>query len=62
VTTWSWASDLFTGTDVATLAAHWEAALDTLRQAAPQAPAPAEVALVSMSQGELDHLEADWKD
>ncbi|MEU5540465.1 condensation domain-containing protein, partial [Streptomyces sp. NPDC020362] len=65
VATWSWAGDLFTTAEVADLADTWARALAVLADhaRAPEAGGhtPSDLTLVSLSQAEIDLLEADWR-
>ncbi|AOR31282.1 hypothetical protein BFF78_09740 [Streptomyces fodineus] len=65
VATWSWAGDLFTEPEVADLAGTWARALAVLADhaGAPEAGGhtPSDLTLVSLSQAEIDLLEADWR-
>jgi amino acid adenylation domain-containing protein/non-ribosomal peptide synthase protein (TIGR01720 family) len=65
VATWSWAGDLFTAAEVADLADTWFRALAVLADhaRAPEAGGhtPSDLTLVSLSQAEIDLLEADWR-
>ncbi|MFD7257552.1 amino acid adenylation domain-containing protein [Streptomyces sp. NPDC059874] len=63
--TWSYTGELFTDTEVADLADSWFRALAVLADhaRAPQAGGhtPSDLPLVSLSQAEIDLLEADWR-
>ncbi|WP_406383457.1 amino acid adenylation domain-containing protein [Streptomyces sp. NBC_01618] len=65
VATWSWAKDLLTAAEVADLADTWFRALAVLADHAcvPEAGGrtPSDLTLVSLSQAEIDLLEADWR-
>jgi len=65
VATWSWARDLLTAAEVADLADTWFRALTVLADHArvPEAGGrtPSDLTLVSLSQAEIDLLEADWR-
>ncbi|MGW3957944.1 condensation domain-containing protein, partial [Streptomyces sp. NPDC004752] len=65
VATWSWARDLFTKAEVADLADTWSRVLAVLAEHArvPEAGGrtPSDLTLVSLSQAEIDLLEADWR-
>ncbi|MFF8947120.1 amino acid adenylation domain-containing protein, partial [Streptomyces sp. NPDC014864] len=65
VATWSWAGDLFTDAEVADLADTFARALAVVADhaRAPEAGGhtPSDLTLVSLSQAEIDLLEADWR-
>ncbi|MBX7555726.1 amino acid adenylation domain-containing protein, partial [Streptomyces sp. tea 10] len=65
VATWSWARDLLTEAEIADLADTWFRALSVLADHArvPEAGGrtPSDLTLVSLSQAEIDLLEADWR-
>ncbi|WP_170301571.1 non-ribosomal peptide synthase/polyketide synthase [Saccharopolyspora hirsuta] len=63
---WVWPRDLMSAADVAELAELWGRALHVLVEHACEPAAggytPSDVSLVSLSQGEIELLEADWED
>jgi amino acid adenylation domain-containing protein/non-ribosomal peptide synthase protein (TIGR01720 family) len=65
VATWSWARNVLTTAEVADLADTWFRALAVLADHArvPEAGGrtPSDLTLVSLSQAEIDLLEADWR-
>ncbi|MFJ3339537.1 condensation domain-containing protein, partial [Streptomyces sp. NPDC086766] len=65
VATWSWAGELFTAAEVADLADTFARALAVVADhaRAPEAGGhtPSDLTLVSLSQAEIDLLEADWR-
>ncbi|OLF09203.1 hypothetical protein BLA60_21295 [Actinophytocola xinjiangensis] len=65
VATWTWAAALLTEREVADLAGTWFRALDTLidhaRRPDSGGYSPSDLALVPMSQHEIDLLESEWR-
>jgi non-ribosomal peptide synthase protein (TIGR01720 family) len=60
--TWTWPAGVLDEADVRAVATRWDAALDALARGAGGGHTPSDLDLVSLSQADIDELEAEFAD